>query len=617
MARRVSGAPPDSGAGGLRGTARAFVWLRWRILLNGLGRRRRGRWQRLGAWADLVGKVVLWGMAGSGAVGLGVAALFVPWALQPERSAEAQAGVLLVLRGGLAVFTVTLLVIPAFQGFSGGSFARTRLLLLPVRHRVLHALETAAHLADPWLLMVVPALLAVGLAALVVAGVGGLVVLAGSALFAAVLGTLSSISGFGIELLLRNRRRAETAAVVLMVLWITAVMVPGLLDSRREAETGAGLGTEEVAGEAERPAEALPPAGEGAEGAAGDGGEEDDGLLAAVSSFPAFLQVVPSEAYARAVFLAARGRPAAALASLAMLALVALALHLLSYTVWRRLQAEPAVAGGRRGTGALPRPPRVPGLSPAAAAVAWGQLRGLLRTLVGRLGLFLVPVVTLFLTFTLRARLPGGFGGEEGLRAAIPGAGALLVAGATVFALLSVQTFSINQFAVDGAGFSLARLAPIERRDLVLGKAVAGGLLAGAFALLGTGVVLPLEPDALPFWPAALLAGASAYLLLAPFYAWVSMLLPKAVDLGRLGKAAQPNQVAALLGVLAMPVAFLPAIALGGAVFATTRSAAAVTLALALWTAATAVAARLLLRTAADALAAREESIYLALLEGT
>ncbi|HEX6199713.1 MAG TPA: hypothetical protein VF150_05565 [Thermoanaerobaculia bacterium] len=603
--------------GEARGLVPAFAWLRWRILLNGLRRRRRGRWQRLGAWADLVGKIVLWGMAGSGALGLGVAALFVPWALQPERSTEAQAAVLLVLRGGLAVFTLTILVIPAFQGFSGGSFARTRLLLLPVRHRLLHALETAAHLADPWLLMAVPALLAAGVAAVVVAGAGGLVVLAAGVVFALLLAVLSSIAGFGIELLLRNRRRAETAAVVLMVVWITAVMVPGLLDSRREAQRRADLGTEEGAGEVA--GEAEPPAAtrEAGEGEAADEGEEDRPALAVLSTFPAALQVVPSEAYARAVFLAVRGRPAAALVPLALLALLAVALHALSHAVWRRLQAEPAVAGGRRGTGALPRPPRVPGLSPAAAAVAWAQLRGLLRTLVGRLGLFLVPVVTLFLTFTLRARLPGGFGGEEGLRGAIPGAGALLVVGATVFALLSVQTFTVNQFAVDGAGFSLARLAPVERRDLVLGKAVAGGLLAGAFALLGTGVVLPLEPDALPFWPAALLAGASAYLLLAPFYAWVSMVLPKAVDLGRLGKASQPNQVAGLLGVLAIPFAFLPAIVLGGTVFATTRSAAAVTLALALWVAATAVAARLLLRVAADALAAREESIYLALLEGT
>lgn len=609
-------------AGSLTDLLKAFVWLRWRTLLNGLGRRRRGRWQRLGAWAELIGKVLLFGMAGGGAVGLAAGALLVPWALQPEREATTQGIVLFVLRAGLVVFAVALMVIPAFQGFSGGSFARTRLLLLPVRHRVLHALEVATHLADPWLLMMVPALLAVGLGALFVAGIGGLVVLAASVLLAVTLATLSSIAGFGVELLLRNRGRAEAVAVVVMVIWITAVMVPGLLDSRRESETETGPAVGEVADGAEGreaafPPEARAPGVAGAEQESRKEGEDGDRALEVLSSFPAALQVVPSEAYTRAVFLAVRGRPGAALVPLAILVLVSLALHALSHAVWRRLQAEPGVSGGRRGSAEMPRPPRVPGLAPAVVVVAWSQLRGLLRTLAGRLGLFLTPVVTLFLTLILRAELPAGLAGEGGLRAAVPGAGALLTVGATAFALLSIQSFALNQFAVDGAGFSLTRLSPVERRDLVLGKAVAGGLLAGAFALLGTGVVVSLEPEALPFWPAALLAGASAYLLLAPFYAWVSMLLPKAVDLGRMGKSSQPNQVAGLLGMLGTVLALLPAIALGGAVFAATGRAAAVTLALALWTAATLVAARLLLRTAADALASREESIYLALLEGT
>lgn len=607
--------------GSLRDLLRAFVWLRWRTLLNGLGRRRRGRWQRLGAWTELLGKILLWGMAGSGALGLAAGALFVPWALQPERETAGQGIVLFVLRVGLAVFILTLLVIPAFQGFSGGSFARTRLLLLPIRRRVLHSLEVAAHLADPWVLMVVPALVAVGLGTVFVAGVGGLVVLAASALFALALAAVSSIAAFGIELLLRNRRRAEAVAVVLVAVWVTVAMVPGLLESRREAaEEAAGPATGEVAeaapGEDTAPAAEPAEPAEGSEGGAAEEAEETDRVLEALSRFPAALQVVPSEAYTRTVFLAARGRPAAALAPLAVLILGTLALHALSHRVWLRLQTEPGVSGGRRGRGETSRPPAVPGLSPAAAAVAWVEVRSLLRTLAGRFGLFLTPVVTLFLALMVRAELPAGLAGGEGLRAAIPGVGVLLAMGAAAMALLSIQNFALNQFAASGPGFTLARLAPVAGRDLVAGKAVAHGLLAAVFALLGSGVVVPLEPAALPFWPAALLAGASAYLLLAPFYAWLSLLLPKAVDLGRMGKSSQPNQVAALLGMLATVLALVPALVLGGTVFAATRSAAAVTLALLLWTAATGVAARFLLRAVADALPAREESIHLALLEG-
>ncbi|HUP42537.1 MAG TPA: hypothetical protein VM599_04940 [Thermoanaerobaculia bacterium] len=598
---------------GSEGLLRAFVWLRWRALANSLARRRRSSANRLMAWAEAAGQVLLWGMAVSGALGLGVAALFVPWALQEGREAGVRLAGLLALRGGLAVFTLTILVIPAFQGLSGGSFGRTRLLLLPIRHRALHALELAAHLGDPWVLLVIPGLLAVGLATTVVAGLGGLVVLAAGALLAAALAALSATASFGIELLLRNRRRAEALAVVFMVVWISVAMVPGMLQSRKEAGE-----VQAVAAEAEDGAPRTEHRGPGEPAqATGGGGAGEAEALRAPSRFPALLQVLPSESYSRAVVLAAAGLPGAALLPAAALAVTTLVLYALSHTVWRRLLAEPGVSGGRTGARELPRPPRFPGLSPGAAAVAWAQLRGLLRTMVGRLGLLVAPVVTLFLVLMLRAELPAIPAAEGGLRAALPGVPVLFAFGAVAMGLLSIQAFVLNQFAVDGPGFSLTRLAPLDRGDLVVGKAAAGGVLAAVFIVLTTGVVVSLEPEALPFWPAVLLSGASTYLLLAPFHAWVSMHLPKAVDLARLGKASQPNQLAGLLGMLCAVFGLVPALLLGGGVFLATGSAAAVTAALAVWTGATAVAAHHLLRAAAWALAGREESIYLAILEGT
>ncbi|HUP41863.1 MAG TPA: hypothetical protein VM599_01495, partial [Thermoanaerobaculia bacterium] len=220
-----------SGSGGL---LRAFVWLRWRALANSLARRRRSSANRLMAWAEVAGQVLLGGMAVSGALALGVAALFVPWALQEGREAGVRLAGLLALRGGLAVFTLTILVIPAFQGLSGGTFGRARLLLLPIRHRVLHALELAAHLADPWVLLAIPGLLAVGLATTVVAGLGGVVVLAAGALLARTRAALSATAAFGIELLLRHRRRAEALAVVFMVIWISVAMLPAMIQSRED-----------------------------------------------------------------------------------------------------------------------------------------------------------------------------------------------------------------------------------------------------------------------------------------------------------------------------------------------------------------------------------------------
>jgi hypothetical protein len=93
------------------------------------------------------------------------------------------------------------------------------------------------------------------------------------------------------------------------------------------------------------------------------------------------------------------------------------------------------------------------------------------------------------------------------------------------------------------------------------------------------------------------------------------MHLPKAVDLARLGKASQPNQLAVLLGMVAAAIGLMPALAVAGTVLLMTGSVVAATAALAVWTAVAAVAARYGLRAAARALADREEAIYLAILE--
>lgn len=597
MAGKVTGAPPA------RALLRSFVWLRWRILANGLMRRRRTSWQRLGAVAELAGKIVLWAMAAGASLGLALGSLFVPWLLARAAAGDAPAdgppaeAILFFLRVVLAVFLVTLMVVPAFQGLSRGSLGRTRLLLLPIRHRTLHGLEVASHLGDPWLLMIAPALGAVAASTVVVAGAGGVVMLAAGTLFLLALAAFSATVTFAVELVLRDRRRAEALGVVLMLLWVTVAMLPGFLESRREPAPEA----EDAAAE-QAPAPDEP---------AGDRRAEE--MFSRFLAFPAVLQVVPSEAYSRSVALAAAGRPGAALVPTAVLAATALGLFALSRVLWRRLLASPAGSGGRVGAGELPSPPRLPGLPAAASAVAWAQLRGFLRTLVGRMNLVIAPVVALFVGLMLRSELGEIALGGRGLGAA--GTGALLAVGGAALALLSLQSLRLNQFAVDGPGFSLALLSPLERRDLVLGKWAAGAVVATALTVVTTGVVVTLEPAALPFWPAVLLAGVGASALLAPLDAWISLLLPKAVDLGRLGREAQPNQLANLLGTVATALALAVALSVGAVVLAVTRSVVAVTLAEAAFAAAALGVARLLLAPVTHALARREEAVYLALLE--
>jgi hypothetical protein len=607
---------------------RAFVWLRWRVLANSLSRRRRSGWQRLGAVAEVAGKVLLWSMAGGGALLLAVAAGFLPWALtkaaapDPSTHSPPPDAILLIVRILLGGFMLVLLIVPAFQGLARGSLGRTRLQLLPIRDEALHALEVGAHLGDPWLLMTVPALAAIAVGTVVVAAPGSAVVLLAGAFFVLALAALSATASFGVELALRNRRRAEALGLVVMLVWISAAMMPGFLQSRerarKEAEVAATVGdtttestradgmTGAAPGEASETREEL-------SAVAREERRRREEAFARFTRFTPVLQVLPSEAYTRALSLAVSGRPGAALAPVGVLALTTLALFALSRSLWRRLQASPASSGGRTGATELPRPPRLPGLSAAASAVAWGQLRGLLRSLVGRLNLVIGPVMVLFVALMVRSDLARFALGERTLGAAWTGV-ALAVGGAAL-ALLSLQSFAFNQYAIDGAGFSLELLAPLPRRELVLGKWAAGAVLALALTVLTTGVVVSLEPAALPFWPAILLAAFGAYALLAPVASWVSMLLPKAVDLGRLGRAAQPNQLAVLLGTLVTPLTMLPAIVVGATAFAATGSVLALTAAEAVWAALALLLSRLLLAPVCATLARREEAIHLALLE--
>ncbi len=618
MAGGVTGAG-SAGAAGTIALLRTFVWLRWRVLVNGLTARRRSAWQRLGKIGELVARgLVLFGVAG-GAVALAVLAGFLPWSLAGA-STETTAsgftradGLLLVVRLSLGLLVLMILLVPAIQGLSGGGLPRTRLLLSPIRRRTLHAMEVAAHLGDPWLLALVPALLVAGVASVAVAGVGGLVVLAAGVLFVLAVAALSAAVTFGITLVLRDRRRAEAMALAVMLLWTTVALLPSWLQHNREErlaerETVA----ESSSGETAEPAvDPEPPLDR--ERAARDARRER--RLLAMLDPPAALQLVPSEAYARALGLAVAGRPAAALVPTGVLAATALVLFGLSRLLWGRLLGSPAVSGRRRGAAALPRPPRFPGLSDAASVVAWGQLRGLSRTLAGRLALLVAPIMTLVLASMLGGDLADMAPGGRPLGAT--GSAAILGAGAVGLSMLSVQNLLVNLFALDGPGFTLSALSPISGRDHVVGKWVAIGVVAAGLVVLTTGMVVALKPAAIHFWPALLLGGFGVYCALAPVGGWLSVLLPKAVDLGRLGKAAQPNQLAVLVG-MATSVVVLSIPLLGGfLVYVLTRSVLAVTLAEAVWLLAALVLDRLLLGSLARTFAERREAIFLALHESS
>jgi hypothetical protein len=120
--------------------------------------------------------------------------------------------------------------------------------------------------------------------------------------------------------------------------------------------------------------------------------------------------------------------------------------------------------------------------------------------------------------------------------------GVIMVLLGGLLALVSMQTFLSDQFAVDRAGLTLTFLTPASDRDLVIGKAAAG---LGALAIpvtIATIAGIVLRPAGSPaLWLAALLGVVAAYLLQAPVAALFAAMLPAPFDLMKLkGGNAHP-----------------------------------------------------------------------------
>ena len=144
------------------------------------------------------------------------------------------------------------MLVPLFVGAHGGAGRVTRFLLLPIPRRTLHGIETFACLTDPWMVFVLPGLLAYAggfiagaisqpepwlrrfyarrLAALAAAGL------------ALVLASLSSMVAFLVSWLVRDRRRGEIFVLVFIVALSGASLAPAFLSRSLESQIDAGAG---------------------------------------------------------------------------------------------------------------------------------------------------------------------------------------------------------------------------------------------------------------------------------------------------------------------------------------------------------------------------------------
>jgi hypothetical protein len=563
---------------------RAFAWMRWRILMNALERTgARDTLERLSLAVEQIGPLIALGLLVPSALALAALGGYAGYRLAGAPPVLPFEAIRLLL--GLATGFCLLgpLLMPSLERTSA-----VRLLLLPISRRTLYVAQAAGALSDPWILLAMPPLagIAVGLAAAGALTAAAVALAAGLALLVLLVG-LSALATFVLHLLVRDRRRGELAALLFIIVIPTLALLPLLSRSQMSREEMLA----ERAARAERRAR----------------GERTLGERVVHVAGRAYV-VLPSELYARAARTAAQGNPAPAALSVAGLGVTALVLHAMGLVVFGKLLDSPASASRRQAVkSARPRTLRLPGVGRASAAVAQAQIRLATRTPRGRSILLSPMLIFLVLTFMMsrsRGRVElGAIDLDGGLGLAIFG---------VAFCLVTILPLAMNQFAVDRAGLTLAFLSPISSRELLLGKAVGNGIIAGGPGLACVAIAFAVFYDGqLAFWLSIPLALVATYALVAPCAAALSALFPRTVDLNSIGRGSNAHGVAGLLGLLVFLAAALPNVLLVIAARTFFPRPELTPLLLLAWTAVALVISRLLFQVVTALFERRKENLAL------
>jgi len=417
------------------------------------------------------------------------------------------------------------IVAPAVKSARGPAQGLSRLLLLPVRRRLLHVAQVLAGFSDPWLALMVPPLIFLSLG-LISAGslLAGLSALTAGVLCLLVLALLTTTVGFAAALLFRNRRRAEWISLVLMTLLAVAGMSIGLFSS--------DSGWEERA--------------------------RDGDARFVLDFIPDWLTFFPSELYFHALSLSLDADPGwEPLWPILGLAAWCLGLYVLSSMAYSRLLETPESGGGGiRKRRSAPRWIRIAGFSPTVSAVAVALVRLALRTVRGKMAVFLnfIMVGLMYLIVSTQLRRMSEFSLPEELSF-----GMLITLAGFVFTQLSLQPVMYNVFAIDRAGLTLQTLAPISVREMALGKLVGSALLVAISTALcaATGWVLAPGGDFMLWLALACICG-SALALVGPAALCLSAILPKTADLGRFGRPGNQHALAGFIGVALAALSVAP-----------------------------------------------------------
>jgi hypothetical protein len=506
--------------------------MRWRVLMNALERTgARDTLERLSLAVEQIGPIIAIGLLVPSAALLAGLGAYAGYRIGAGQATIVLEGLRILLFFACGLSIVGPLLMPSMERTSA-----VRLLLLPIPRRTLYVAQVAGATSDPWILLALPVLVSIP-AGMAVAGAftaAALTIVAAGLLLVVLLG-LSSLSTMVLNLVLRDRRRGELVALLFVVILPMVAMLPGLLGAQysREHRRAAPVDERKPRAQHRTAPRWLTETGRG------------------------IWAVLPSELFVDTARSSSSGQPGETVFPVTVLTASGILLHTLGLMIFGRLLNAPASTGRRQATSAgRAWSQTLPGLSPATAAVALAQVRLAMRTPRGR-SILIAPLLVFVMFGTLMWR--GGGLMEFGLTQVNSGLG-LAVFGSAV-SLLSILPFAMNQFAVDRAGFTLALLSPLGSRQLLTGKAIGNGIIAGTPALLcvmAAAVVFPGGATAL--WlsvPPALLA---TYVLAAPPAAALSAIFPRAVELNAIGRGSNAHGVAGLLGLLTFAVAGAPSI---------------------------------------------------------
>ena len=210
---------------------RAFMWLRWRLLVNAIrGSERRDTLERVSRTLAVMAPILVLVMSTGSLVAAGILG-FVGGRAAASGLVE-PATVIFIVRVVLGVLLVLIVFMTILAPVQTMMSSYNRLLLLPIPRASLHLVEVMANLTDPWITVIVPGLItfAIGLA---VGGRAGMALVAAAAGLAIVfvLISIAALVSFLLGWLLRSRRRGELFTLVFVLGLSMVSIVPALVSS--------------------------------------------------------------------------------------------------------------------------------------------------------------------------------------------------------------------------------------------------------------------------------------------------------------------------------------------------------------------------------------------------